>query len=240
MHSSNINLQHFKNLIVVAQSDGILDEYEKRFLYDKAIDHSIETSQLNFLIKNADDLKFQLPKSQEGKERELADVVSMSLADGIIHPNEKELCLKFAHKLGLTEDDLEMAIKLNHLTWKKSIGDENKIQKFCNLIIVAVSDNILTHDEVKFLMEKAKSLKIPYLKANQLIMNIDQLEFTIPKSQLDKEEELAEIVHLSLIDGELHDSEYQYCLKLAKKIGFTERELQQSIKIAKKLCSANV
>ena len=57
-------------------------------------------------------------------------------------------------------------------------------------------------------MEKAKKLGIPYLDTNKLLLNIDHLEFTIPKTKEAKEEHIANIVQLSLVNGELHDNEH--------------------------------
>lgn len=228
-------LKHLKNLIVVAHADGVLDEFEKQLLCDKAEDFDIPRQEVLALIDNIKLLKFELPEADEDREDELAEVVSISLIDGHLDPREYELCLSFAKRLELNKSDLDMAIKLSHSLWVKSPSYQEQINKFTNLILVAHADNMIDEDEIDFLMEKAKELGIPTDEANRFISQVATLEFTIPRDEEEKEDHLVDIVHLSLIDGELHEREYKLCYSLARRIGFTEDDLNKAIELAKRL-----
>lgn len=235
MTKKEFSLNHFKNLIFIAFADGKLDEFEKQFLLDKAEDLNISRKDTLALIEKAHHIKFKLPESKEDREDELAEVVAIALVDGEMHPKEYELCLNFAKRLELSEDDLKLAIQLNNILWIKSPTEIDQINKFSNLVIVALADNKIDKEERTFLIETAQDLEIPTQEANNLINNSDNLKFTIPTSEEDKEEHLAEITYLALIDGNLHQKEYDLCYALARRIGFNKYDLDKSIHLAKKL-----
>mgnify|MGYP001195279053 CR=1 FL=1 len=236
MATSETELKHFKNLIIVAFADGVLDEFEKQFLYDKAQDYDLSKKDVQYLIKNVKALTFELPKTKENREDDLAEVVSIALIDDVLHPKEYQLCLSFAKRLELTEGDLEMAIKLSDSIGNPPPSYQEQLNKFINLILVADADRVVDEEELEFLLDKAAELEIPVKQANDLINNIDDLEFSIPLTEEAKEDHLIEIVHLALIDGHLHEKEYNLCFSLARRIGFSKKDLDKAIELAKRLC----
>ncbi len=229
------DIEHLKNLIIVAFADGVLDEYEKIFLCDKAEEFDIPREVAEDLIANADKLEFVLPDSQEDREDELAEVVYMALMDGEMHQKEYDLCLSFAKRLELNKADLDMAIRLSHSLWLKSPAYLNQVNKYTNIILVASADEVIDEGEAQFLVDKAKEYHIPKEEAEKLIRDVANLTFTFPELESEKETHLVELIHLSLIDGELHDREYKLCFSLAEKMGISQKGFERSIKLAKKL-----
>ena len=235
MTTYETDLKHFKNLIIVAFADGILDEFEKQFLCDKAEDFEIPKADAMSLIENVEKLTFTLPETEEDREDELAEVVSMALIDGELHPKEYDLCLSFAKRLELNQDDLDMAIKLSHNLWVSSPSYQDQLNKFINLVLIADADSLIDEDEKDFFFVLAIELEITVEEATKLMNNVEGLTFSIPKTQEDKEDHLIEIVHLALIDGDLHEKEYNLCFSLARRIGFTKNDLDKAIGLAKRL-----
>lgn len=235
MLETHPTLTHFKNLVVVAMADNQLDEYEKRFLLEKAVLMNIDSNIVDELITNVNQLEFNVPNTIEGKEDQLSEIISMALADGVMHPYEKKLCKQFTYKLGLSDDDLEQSITFLKKALMKNVKSSNALSKFTNLVLVAHADNNLEHEEIKYLIQKAKQLENPYMDANRLIMEVENLEFIVPETLEEKEEQLADIVELSLVDGQLHEEEHELCFKIAQRIGFNKQQLEQAILLAKRM-----
>lgn len=113
----NIKLEHFQNLVAVAFADGVLDEEEENFLYDKADEFDVPQEEVERCIANAEALTFIVPANMEEREDQLADIVFMAMIDGDLHEKEYALCLSIAQRLGLTKEDLDQAIELTKKLW---------------------------------------------------------------------------------------------------------------------------
>ena len=118
-HARSIKMEHFQNLVAVAFADGILDEEEEDFLYEKADEFELPEDQVEELINNAEDLEFIVPLNMEDREDQLADIVFMAMIDGDLHEKEYKLCLSISERLGLDKDDLDLAIELTKKLWNE-------------------------------------------------------------------------------------------------------------------------
>lgn len=116
-----IKLEHINNLIAVAFADGVFDEEEVEFLYEKAEEFDIPTEQIKTSIENADKLTFMVPQNTEDREDQLADIVFMMMIDGDIHDKEYSLCLSITKRLNLDKEDLDDVISLTKRLWDSSI-----------------------------------------------------------------------------------------------------------------------
>ena len=101
------------------------------------------------------------------------------------------------------------------------------LEYFKNLIAIANADGHLDENEKKFLAEKAKEFDLPTDEVQTVIENADKLHFTIPSDRLSREEHLADIVFMSMVDGELAKQEYNLCLKIAEHLDMKKRDVDQ-------------
>jgi hypothetical protein len=108
-----IKVEHFHNLIAVALSDGILDDEEKEFLYERAIEIGYPVEEVDKIIENAGELEFLIPMNKIDREEQLGDAVYMTMVDGEIHEKEYNLCLRLAEKLELDKNYLDHIIDLS-------------------------------------------------------------------------------------------------------------------------------
>lgn len=120
MNEKEIKLEHFKNLVAVANADGIFDESELEFLSERAIEIGLKQEEVDEIIKNADKLQFMVPMNKEDREDQLSDIVFMSMIDGSIHEKEYGLCLNISKRLDLGKKYLDHVIELTKKLWKFS------------------------------------------------------------------------------------------------------------------------
>lgn len=115
--------------------------------------------------------------------------------------------------------------------FKKKIKKEH----FQNLVAVAYADNVLEDDEMDFLVEKADEFGIEQKEVEEIMNRKDQLQFEIPLNNEDREEQLSDVVFMSMVDGEVADKEYDLCLRIAKKLDFKQKDLDKVIELIKEL-----
>lgn len=116
---------------------------------------------------------------------------------------------------------------------------EVKIEHFQNLVAVAFADGILDENEEEFLLDRADEADIDHEEAERIIKNADQLQFMVPMNAEDKEDQLVDIVFMAMIDGEIHQKEYDLCLNIAERLDMTEKDLKEAISLTKRLWDAN-
>lgn len=104
-----------------------------------------------------------------------------------------------------------------------------------NLIAVAYADGNIDEDEQEFLFDMAEDYDIPREAVEELLKKADKLHFLVPEDPIEREEQLVNIIFMSMLDGEFHDNEYALCLDVAKKLELTEKDLDEAIKLTKKL-----
>lgn len=110
-----------------------------------------------------------------------------------------------------------------------------KIEHFQNLVAVAFADGVLDEDEEDFLLDKAEDADLDPEEAEKIIKNADQLKFMVPMNAEDREDQLADIVFMAMIDGEIHQKEYDLCLNIAERLDMSKKDLDEAIKLTKKL-----
>ena len=110
-----------------------------------------------------------------------------------------------------------------------------KIEHFKNMVAVAFSDGYFDEVESDFLVYKAKEFGLPEEVVNNLIEEASKLPFIVPENQIDRENQLADIVYIAIIDGEIRTQEYKLCLNIAKKLGFDKAHVDEVINLTIKL-----
>ena len=116
----NIKLEHFSNLVSVASADGFIEDAEREFLEERAMEFGLLPEQIAAVMSNIETLEFIVPELSEDREEQLADVVFMSMVDGTIEEKEYRLCLNIAERLELKKDDLDEVIALTKRLWSRN------------------------------------------------------------------------------------------------------------------------
>jgi len=110
-----------------------------------------------------------------------------------------------------------------------------KVEHFSNLIAVALSDGMLDAEEKEFLHERALELGISDSELKNILENAEELEFLIPLNKIDREEQLSDAVFMTMVDGDIHEKEYNLCLRLAEKLELDKRYLDHIIELSQRL-----
>lgn len=106
-----------------------------------------------------------------------------------------------------------------------------KIEHFRNLVAVAIADGYWHQNEKQLITKKAKEFGIKEEDALEIIENAKDLMFMVPQNIVDREEQLSDAVHMALVDGELHHKEYELCVNIANRLGFSQRSVDQAIEM---------
>ncbi len=112
---------------------------------------------------------------------------------------------------------------------------EINLNHFRNLVAVSVADGFLDDDEKEFLEERAEEFGLPSDEVSEIIAKADTLEFVVPEDEEDREEQLADIVFMSMVDGDIEDKEYQLCLNIAERLGLKKEDLDEVIALTQRL-----
>lgn len=112
---------------------------------------------------------------------------------------------------------------------------EIKLAHFKNLVAVAIADGFLDEDEREFLVDHAEECGLNPTEVNEVIENAENLEFIVPESSEDREEQLADIVFLTMIDGDIEEKEYELCLNIAKRLELKKEDLDEVIALTQRL-----
>lgn len=118
----------------------------------------------------------------------------------------------------------------------RSINEEH----FANLVAIAYADNLLSDEEKTFLSERAEDYGLDKAEVENLINKADELKFIVPLNQEEKEDQLTDIVYMAMIDGEVHEKEYNLCLHIAQKLDYTKEELDKVIELTRKLWKVQI
>ncbi len=114
-------------------------------------------------------------------------------------------------------------------------GRRVKVEHFANLVAVAFSDGFLDKEEKDFLMERADDYGLNHDEVEKIINKAAKLKFVVPLNFEEKEDQLADIVYMAMIDGVVHEKEYELCLSIAEKLEFHKKDLDHVIELTHKL-----
>ena len=96
---------------------------------------------------------------------------------------------------------------------------EIKLEHFKNLVAIAAADGYLNYREREFLADRAEESGLTSEEIDQLLLNAHQLQYQIPLNKIECEEQLNDAVFMSIIDGEIAESEYKLCVYIAERLG---------------------
>lgn len=213
------NKTHLKNLIVLAYSDGVIEESEMKLLKHSAEELGVPEKELNEWVANADKILLDIPNTDEEREKHLIGMISMAAADGYFSQDEYDLCKKISDKLGY--DGLGQTLKMcmNRSNLK-------------NLVALACADGIVDDSEMEVLQDVAENAGVSEDELKDWIKRGDEFIHVIPEKEEDRETQLIQMLSLAIADGEFSESEYELCKTVAGRLGFTETELKLIIKLS--------
>lgn len=105
-------LDHLKNLVIMAAADGSLTEQEISLLVDRCAGLGLKEEDLEkaiaFALSSEAKLKFPVDRGEQNQM--LADLMRMMAADGKLSEVEKRLFALAAAKMGIEKVELEALI----------------------------------------------------------------------------------------------------------------------------------
>ena len=119
--------------------------------------------------------------------------------------------------------------------WGKLNKKEINLDYFKDLVAVAAADGHLDENEKKFLLKKAADFNLPIEEVELIIKNSNEFIIQEYKEIKDKEQHLADIVFMAMIDGELKKEEYDLCLNFAQKMELSKEDVDKIIQMVKKM-----
>ena len=100
------NKGFFVHLVKIAMADGIIWQAELEFLHRMGRKLGFTEPEIKTLIDNAARQDYDPPYELSKRFEQLYDIVSMTLADGIIDDQEMRLASGFAEKSGFKESEI--------------------------------------------------------------------------------------------------------------------------------------
>ena len=110
-----------------------------------------------------------------------------------------------------------------------------KIEHFQNLFSVAYADGVVEESEHEFLEDRADELGLPADQVRSIIDNASHLQFIVPEDIDEREEQLADVVFMSMVDGAIEQKEYQLCLNIAQRLELKQSDLDDVIALTRRL-----
>lgn len=211
--------EFFNNLVLVASADGHFDNRELLYLYRKAQELNITDEQFDLMILKAKEQQLYVPQSREERESLLIEMISVAMADKSFGEEEYVLC-----------DMLSRAMNYKGL----SCVLENKVNlaHLINLILMASADGCITKSEVRILEHVICKLGYNPNELDQLVEMSKKMSFFIPEEDDEKEQQLIQLLSLAMADNKFSISEYDLCVKIAEKIGYTKKSLDLLLKLS--------
>ncbi|HEX8547231.1 MAG TPA: TerB family tellurite resistance protein [Cytophagaceae bacterium] len=98
--TSKKDTSHFRQLIALAKTDGLISESELELLYSIGAKNNFKTEEIDELLNDNSPLNLVIPSNDSDRFDQIFDMVQMMLADGVIDETEIDFCINLADKLG--------------------------------------------------------------------------------------------------------------------------------------------
>ena len=210
---------HIKNLVVLAFSDGNIDEAELKLLKHAAEEAGVSEAELDSWVQDADSIMLSIPENDAERENHLIDMIGMATADDTFSQDEYDLCMTIAEKLGY--DGLGEALN-------RKMSESN----LKNLIALAGADGNIDDSEMEVIKEAAKAAGFTDEKLQDWLKRGSDFVHVIPEREEDRETQLIQMLTLAIADGEFSADEYALCKTVAERLGFSKEELDMIIKLS--------
>jgi uncharacterized tellurite resistance protein B-like protein len=112
---------------------------------------------------------------------------------------------------------------------------ELTLEYFHSLVAIALADGILKPEEEEFFKAKAEEFGFEMQSVEDMFQqSIEELVGQI-NYDADDVDFVTDLVAMSMVDGELHEKEYELCIKLVEKKGFSKADVDNTIQWLQKL-----
>lgn len=213
------HINHLKNLVVLAYSDGVFEEAELNNLRNAANELGVSQEQLDVWIKDADNIVLSMPQNDGEREKQLIGMIRMATSDGYFSQDEYDLCLRIAEKLGYNG----LGEALNTCMCESNLK---------NLIALASADGEIDESELAVIRDAAKAAKVSDEKLEEFLKIGSDFVHVIPEREEDRETQLIQMLSLAIADGEFTADEYELCRTVAERLSFTQQELDMIIRLS--------
>jgi tellurite resistance protein len=100
---------HFRNMVMIAQADGIVTEEEKELLHKMGQKLSLSESQVNEIIANPSKLAIDPPSDREERFEQIIQLIKMVHIDGKVDATEMRVLERVAVGIGYKSiDDIDV------------------------------------------------------------------------------------------------------------------------------------
>lgn len=109
------DMGHFRNLVLLAQVDGIVDDSELLLLNKIGQRIGLSYTQIGNILDNPNDYNVMPPVSKDDRYENMIDLIRMVMADSIIDEKETVLLERFAIQIGykdIEDIDVESIVAL--------------------------------------------------------------------------------------------------------------------------------
>jgi len=87
-----------------------------------------------------------------------------------------------------------------------------------NLLQVGMADGNLDQVELEYLIDLARKLNMPEEELQEILNGVNEVKFSAPSSFKEKVKQLQDLVHMMVINGEVHEQELNICKSIALKL----------------------
>ena len=91
---------HFRQLIALAKTDGLIAESELELLYTIGARNNYKSEEIDQMLSDNSPVDFVIPSNDSDRFDQIFELVQMMLADGIVDEKEIDFCINLADKLG--------------------------------------------------------------------------------------------------------------------------------------------
>lgn len=100
---------------------------------------------------------------------------------------------------------------------KKTKGIKSHIS---NLVAIAKSDGNFSMSEKKLIFEIGLRNGLSNEKLKSILKSEEPIKFKIPKTDSERFDRVMDLVEMSMIKGDDHETEIDACIEIAEKLGF--------------------
>ncbi len=98
-----------------------------------------------------------------------------------------------------------------------------------NLIEMALADGNFDDSERTFLYDLAIKHKVSVRSIEGIENEPEVIVMEVPKDKKEKFHQLYDLVHMMVLDGEIHPDELKFCKLLAKRFGYSKENIDSLI-----------
>lgn len=112
---------------------------------------------------------------------------------------------------------------------------DNRLKHLKNLIALSLADGRMDSTELHWLQEKAMLNGLTPDELSALVQQPELAALQLPIEQEEKENFLSELIYTMLLDGEIHEKEYQICLQMAHELELEAKDLDRIVGTTREL-----